>query len=482
MPQKTVCDSAANHVDGAYDACWRQWAEERVGAGVAEIQETLSPEETRAALHELRVHQIELEVQNEELRRTEVELEASRMRYFDLYDLAPVAYFTTNKQGLILDANLTATALLGVTRAALVNKPLARFIAHEDQDRYYRHRQQLFETGAPQTCEFRMLRAGAVPFWVRMEAVVAHDDGTPVCRAVANDITEAKESTLKIQNLNVALQKHVAALNEANKDLESYSHFVSHDLRVPLRFVNRIVESLLQEQGASLSKEAVQQMNAILLATGEMEKLIEHLLLFSQSGRMPIRKHPVDLRELFETVARELESTEERGRVEIRIQDLAPCQGDRSLLREVAMNLLANALKFTRPRDPARITIGCTQTEAETIYFVKDNGVGFHMRDAGSLFVPFQRLHKTEDFEGTGIGLALVRRIIERHGGRVWAEGKVGKGTTFYFTLSSKKQIKKTAETPALSAVGFSGKGNGETYDGFKEKGSDCRRRSAVCV
>jgi len=156
--------------------------------------EALSPDEVRQTLHELRVHQIELEMQNEELRRTQGELEAARARYFDLYDLAPVGYFTLNEQGLILEINLTAATLLGVAQGALVKQPIARFILKEDQDIYYDHRKQLFETGAPQACELRMLRAEAAPFWAYLEASAAQDaDGAPMCRVVISDMSKRKQ-------------------------------------------------------------------------------------------------------------------------------------------------------------------------------------------------------------------------------------------------------------------------------------------------
>ena len=168
----------------------RRQAEEKAKGQEAEIWESLSPEEARRAPHELRVHQIELEMQNEELRRAQAELEASRARYIDLYDLAPVGYFTLSERGLILEPNLTAAGLLGVARGALVKQPLTRFVVREDQDIYYRHRKLLFETGAPQVYEFRMLRADTAPFWARVEATAAQNaDGAPVCRAVMSNIT-----------------------------------------------------------------------------------------------------------------------------------------------------------------------------------------------------------------------------------------------------------------------------------------------------
>ena len=179
-------------------AVLRRQAEEIVqekAAKMTENQEALSPEETRQMLHELRVHQIELEMQNEELRLAQAEMDAARVRYFDLYDLAPVGYVTVSEKGMILEANLTAATLLGVVRSALVRQPISLFILNEDQDIYYRHRKQLFETGEPQACELRMVKKDGTAFWAHLEATAAQDDaGEPVYRVVLSDITERKQA------------------------------------------------------------------------------------------------------------------------------------------------------------------------------------------------------------------------------------------------------------------------------------------------
>src|SRR5216117_2850002 len=189
-------------------------AEDKAKVAETEIQESRSPDDARRVFHELRVHQIELEMQNEELRRTQVELEAAWVRYFDLYDLAPVGYFTFSEQGLILQANLTAATLLGVARGDLVKLPVSRFILREDQDTFYRHRRKLFETGKPQACELRLVRKDGVEFWARLETTSVQDpDGAAVARAVVSDITERKRAEEE-------RQQHTRALETANASLE----------------------------------------------------------------------------------------------------------------------------------------------------------------------------------------------------------------------------------------------------------------------
>ena len=266
------------------------------------------------------------------------------------------------------------------------------------------------------------------------------------------DITREKEAERRIERLNEVLQKHVSDVDAANMELESYSNSISHDLRIPLRFMNRIAHLLLEDYGPQLPSGARQQLNMLTECTCQMARLIEKLLVFSRVTRKPMRKRRVDLRRLVQEVLEEQQQEQDGRRIEVMIQDLVPCQADRTLVREVVMNLVANALKFTRLRETARITIGCTETEGETAYFVQDNGVGFDMRDSDLLFLPFHRLHKAADFEGAGIGLALAKRIVERHGGRIWAAGEVDKGATFYFTLSKESAGQHATRTKGATA------------------------------
>lgn len=323
------------------------------------------------------------------------------------------------KLGAPIQVSLTVSPLMdpngNITGVSVIARDITEHKKSEEE--LARHRQHLEEMVRQRTGELEISNA-------ELRTKIAECKQTEV---------KLLETERRIQNLNKALEAHVATVDAVNTELESYSHSVSHDLRTPLRFVNRIAHVLLQEPGAPLTKVAAEQVNMILQATGEMGQLIEKLLAFSQANRVPIKKRSMDLRRLFHEVERELSCCD----AEIEIQELPLCRGDRTLLKEVVVNLLENALKFTRRREKARITIGCTEKDGETAYFVKDNGVGFDMSKLDSLFVPFHRLHSMADFEGTGIGLALVKRIIERHDGRIWAEGEVDKGATFYFTLGN---------------------------------------------
>jgi signal transduction histidine kinase len=250
-----------------------------------------------------------------------------------------------------------------------------------------------------------------------------------------NDVSEANAAELLGKELNNRLRSHSDTLDAVNEELESYSHSVSHDLRMPLRFVNRIAHLLLHGPGEPLSDTAANQVSMILQATTEMGKLIENLLVFSQANQSALTMRRVNLERLCHEAVKELQQYTNNNMVDIVIQKLTPCRGNRVLLKAVLVNLLENALKFSRKDEWARISVGCNVVADETVYFVKDNGIGFDMKEAEALFIPFHRLHKQTDFGGVGLGLSLAQRVVERHGGRIWCESVIDEGTIFYFTL-----------------------------------------------
>jgi PAS domain S-box-containing protein len=255
----------------------------------------------------------------------------------------------------------------------------------------------------------------------------------------ARDITEAKMAQQALQAMTATLEQQVqqrtADLIAANQELEAFTYSVSHDLRAPLRHVMGFVELLGSRTDPNSDQEIRRYVKIILEASQRMGKLIDGLLTLSRVGRVAMANVDVDLGRLVDE-AREVLSGEMVGRtIDWRIGPLPHVRGDATLLRTVVVNLLSNAIKYTQKKDPARIEVGSEVRNEELIFYVRDNGAGFDMHFSGKLFGVFQRLHPVEEFDGTGIGLASVRRIIERHGGRVWAEGKVDHGATFYFSL-----------------------------------------------
>jgi len=253
-----------------------------------------------------------------------------------------------------------------------------------------------------------------------------------------NDITERKRREQEIRTLNQELGKRTVALESSNKELEAFAYSISHDLRAPLRHMAGFTELLHKSAGPTLNDKSKRYVTMIMESAKRMGSLIDDLLAFSRIGRAETHKTTLSLDQLVQEALSEVKQDTAGRNVVWNLKTLPACYGDRSMLRLVFVNLISNAVKFTRTRDRAEIEVGCfDQKKDQVTLFVRDNGVGFDMKYSNKLFGVFQRLHPPEDFEGTGIGLATVQRIVHRHGGRVWAEGLVNQGATFYFSLSN---------------------------------------------
>ena len=384
-----------------------------------------------------------------ERRRTESELRLSEARFRAMIEQSPLSIQVLSPDGQTLQVNRAWEELWGVTL-----QDIAGYNLLEDQQLVAKGLMPYIRRGF--AGEPTLIPAAAydpdetIPGltsheepkrWVRAFIYPIKDEDGNVREVILmhEDITERKQAEVEIRKLNEQLEQRVqrrtAQLNAFNRELEAFSYSVSHDLRAPLRSIDGFSKILLEDYADELDEEGNDYLKRVRAASQRMGQLIDDLLDLSRMTRSEMRRESVDLSDLAKSFAEELKRSQPERRVEFLIEGGLLVEGDKSLLRVVLENLLRNAWKFTGKQTHARIEFGALEQEDKRAYFVRDNGAGFDMAYADKLFGAFQRLHGGSEFEGTGIGLATVQRIIHRHGGRVWAEGRVGYGATFYFTL-----------------------------------------------
>ena len=279
-------------------------------------------------------------------------------------------------------------------------------------------------------------------YWVDSTIVPFFDEAEKPVQfiAIRTDITKRKQAEEEIQKLNTVLINRAADLEAANKELEAFSYSVSHDLRAPLRAVDGFSRMVLEDYSTQLDADGQRMLGVIRSEAQRMARLIDDLLAFSRLGRQPVAPAPINMEAMALGVYDELAALESERKIRLDLRPLPPAYGTEAMIRQLWVNLIGNAIKFTKERETAEIVIGAQQSdEGVATYYVKDNGAGFDMRYANKLFGVFQRLHTQQEFPGTGVGLALVNRIVQRHGGRVWAEAEIDRGATIYFTLANQK-------------------------------------------
>jgi PAS domain S-box-containing protein len=376
-----------------------------------------------------------------ERRRTETAFAASELRYRRLFETAKDGILILDAEtGMVVDVNPFLITTLGFSHEEFLSKAIwelgffkdiwanaEKFAELKDKE-YVRYEHLPLETSTGQRIE------------VEFVSNVYLVEGKKVIQCNVRDVTARREAEESLCQLNANLEQRViqrtAQLEAANKDLESFSYSVSHDLRAPLRAISGFSRIVLEDHSAEMDADGLRYLQLVEKSALQMGQLIDDLLTFSRTGRQALNVQPVITADVVNAALDDLKTMQENRRVNISVGDLADCEADPSLLRQVWLNLLSNALKYTRNCDPAVITIASRREGEMDVFFVRDNGAGFDMKYADKLFGVFQRLHLADDYEGTGVGLALVQRIVQRHGGRVWAEAKLNLGATFHFTLT----------------------------------------------
>jgi PAS domain S-box-containing protein len=382
------------------------------------------------------------------LRREHTRADRAEAERQDIKDYAQVLVDTSSALVVMLDphgkvkaVNAAAEAMTGYTSEELAGRHWFEVVMPKDRfpdlEAVLGH-----EIVLDQRSEFEhpiLTKSGRERYLVWRSGPV-HEHGKLEGRVFFGvDITERRQVEEEIRRLNAELERRVhertAELTAANQDLEAFAYSVSHDLRAPLRAVDGFSHLLETKHAAGLDDEAAHYVDMIRTSSQAMGRLIDDLLALSRMGQQPLKSKTFDMSELAYGAYQNLAPAREGRRVEWEVKAMPEAYGDPALIREVLANLLSNALKFSAPRDVASIEAGGENRGKENLYYVRDNGVGFDMAYKQKLFGVFQRLHASRDFEGTGVGLAIVRRIVTRHGGQVWAESKVDEGATFYFTL-----------------------------------------------
>ncbi len=414
----------------------------------------LSEEETSRLLHELQVHQVELEMQNEELSRTREELEISRNRYFHLYNMAPVGYCTVSRQGLILEANLTMARLLGVNRGALINKRLSQFVLREDQNLYYLQTGQLLKNGQPQSFVVRMVdAAGQLPY-VHLEAARDEDEGREnVLRIVLVNITE------RIQ-LEEELRRARQASDADSRAKSEFLANMSHEIRTPL---NGIVGMAQVLEYSPLNPSQKECLEVIRSCSASLLSLINNVLDMAkvESGKLELEIRDFSLRtgirEVVQILAPQVEKKGLRLTIDIPEEVPDSLSGDPFRLKQILINLLGNAVKFT-DRGGIRIGVAICESgpgQVRLLLNVSDSGIGIRPELIDKIFLPFTQADTsiTRQYDGTGLGLAICLRLAQRMGGKIRARSTVGSGSTFSlevpFALS-----KSTAREPGRDGTG----------------------------
>ena len=389
-----------------------------------------------------------------ERKRLAEQLLQNEMRFRLLIDaVKDYAIISFDPEGLVTSWNSGATRLKGYSAEEIMGQHISRLYPKEDidQGKLEEELRQAAATGNVENEGWRVRKDGS-RFWAQVVTTALRDSGGKLIGFVKidRDITSKREAEKKIQELNLELTQQVNELGNVNRELESFSYSVSHDLRAPLRHVDGFARILKEEYSAGMTPEALRYLERIVGAATHMGQLIDDLLNLARIGRKELNRERVAIARVVKEAMADLPAEAKERSIEWRIEPLPEMNCDAGLVKLIFTNLLSNAVKFTRTRESAVIEVGSRVSDGVATIYVRDNGVGFDPQYADKLFGVFQRLHRQEDFEGTGVGLATVQRIIRRHGGEIRAESQLNSGATFFFTLGRQSLLSEAARTTEL--------------------------------
>ncbi len=381
-------------------------------------------------------------------KRNEVALRESEEKYRQLVEDANSIILRLGPDGIIWYVNEFAERFFGFDPGELLGRDVVGTIVPEVDSEGQRTGDLVHTISRDPTAytvnQNENIRKDGTPVYITWtNRAIFGDDGSPLgILCVGNDITRLKEAEEENRQLYAELEERVRQRTEdlaaANRELESFTYTVSHDLRSPLRAIDGYTYILLHEHQPELTGSAMRYLDQISQNARRMARLIDDLLNFSRTGRQALTIREIDPAVLVAEVLDDLAGERQGRDVRVTVGGLVPCRADPALLKQVYSNLIGNALKFTRNREVAEIEIGSVEEIGGPVYYVRDNGVGFDQKYANTLFQVFHRLHDAREYEGTGVGLAIVQRIVERHGGRIWVESEPNRGTTFFFTLDER--------------------------------------------